>query len=135
MKALAEPYIPRRAIRHMEKRRIVILACGTGHPFCSTDYTAMLRAYELNAEAILKATKVEGLYTHDPRLEKKIAKLIAEISYQDALKSNVKDIMDNAAFGLVNDNSRKIPLHIFNIFKKGNLYRILIGEKIGSKIF
>ncbi len=138
MKALAEPYIPRRAIRHMEKRRIVILACGTGHPFCSTDYTAMLRAYELNAEAILKGTKVEGLYTHDPKLEKKIAKLIPEISYQDALKSNVKDIMDNAAFGLVRDNARKIPLHIFNIIgekNKGNLKRILLGEKIGSKIY
>ncbi len=134
MKEFAEPFIYRRAIRHMEKNRIVILACGTGHPFCSTDYTAMLRAYELNADALLKGTKVNGLYTDDPQ-KKKSAKFISEISYQDALKSNVKDIMDNAAFGLALDNPKKIPLHIFNIFEKGNLLRVLLGEKIGSKIF
>ncbi len=134
MKEFAEPFIYRKAIRHMEKGRIIILACGTGHPYCSTDYTAMLRAYELNADALLKGTKVNGLYTDDPR-KKKSAKFISEISYQDAMKSNIKDIMDNAAFGLVLDNPKKIPLHIFNIFEKNNLLKILQGEKIGSKIF
>ncbi|PIU99526.1 MAG: UMP kinase [Candidatus Tagabacteria bacterium CG_4_10_14_0_2_um_filter_40_13] len=134
MREFAEPFIYRKAIRHMEKGRIVILACGTGHSYCSTDYAAMLRAYELNAEALLKGTKVDGLYTDDPR-KKKSAKLISEISYQDAIKSNVKDIMDNAAFGLALDNPKKIPLHIFNIFEKNNLLKIIQGEKIGSKIF
>lgn len=133
IKEFAEPFIYRKAIRHMEKGRIVILACGTGHPYCSTDYTAMLRAYELNADALLKGTKVNGLYKHYP--PKKNEKPIAEITYQDAMKSNIKDIMDNAAFGLALDNPKKIPLYIFDIFEKGNLCRILIGEKIGSKIF
>jgi uridylate kinase len=93
----------------------------------------MLRAYELNADALLKGTKVDGLYTDDPK--KKSAKFIPEITYQKALESNFKDIMDNAALGLALDNSRKIPIHIFNIFKKGNLLKVLQGKKIGSKIY
>lgn len=133
IKTFAEPYIPRRASRHMEKNRLVILACGTGLPYCSTDYTAMLRAYELNADAVLKGTKVDGLYTDDPK--KKSAKIIPEISYQEAQKAGLKNIIDNSALGLVNDSPRKIPLHIFNIFKKGNLVSILLGKEIGSKIY
>jgi uridylate kinase len=134
MREIAEPLISRRASRHMEKGRIVILACGTGHSHCTTDYAAMLRAYELNAEALFKGTKVDGLFTGDPK--NKDAKLIMEISYQEAQKSDFKDILDNAAFGLVNDNLRKIPLHIFNILKpKRNLVRLLLNEKIGTKIY
>ncbi len=133
MKEFAEPFIYRKAIQHMEKGRIVILACGTGNPYFSTDTAAMLRAYELNADALLKGTKVDGLYKHYP--PKRNEKPIAETTYQEAMKLNVKDIMDNAAFGLVLDNPKKIPLHIFNIFEKGNLLKILQGEKIGSKIF
>jgi len=117
----------------MEKGRIVILACGTGLPYCSTDYTAMLRAYELNTDAVLKGTKVDGLYTDDPK--KKSAKIIPEITYKETQKANFRNIMDNSALGLVNDNSKKIPLHIFNIFKKGNLTSLLLGQKIGSKIY
>lgn len=133
MKPLAELYIPRRAIRHLEKGRIVILACGTGHPRCSTDYTAMLRAYELKADAMLKGTKVDGLFNEDPKLNRN-AKLIPETTYQKAQKSNLKNILDNAALGLVRDNPEKIPLHIFNIFQKGNLEKLFLGKKIGSKI-
>ena len=135
MEEVAEPHILRKAIRHLEKGRIVIFGCGTGNSKSTTDSAAMLRAYELNANALLKGTKVDGLYTHDPKHQKKLAKFIPEITYQEALKSNFKDIMDNAALGLALDNYRKIPIHIFNIFKKGNLLRVLQGEKIGSKIF
>lgn len=133
MRQIAEPLISRKAIRHMEKGRVVILACGTGNPYFTTDSAAMLRAYELNADALLKGTKVDGLHDRDPNKDKR-AKLIPEISYADAQKMELENIMDNAALGLVRDNSKKIPLHIFNILKKGNLYRILQGEKIGSKI-
>ncbi len=135
MRQIAELSISRKAIRHLEKKRIVIFACGTGNPYFSTDSAAILRAYELNADAILKGTKVDGLCTDDPR--KKSAKpiLIPETTYQEFQRAGFKDIMDNSALGLVNDNSRKIPLHIFNIFKKGNLVSLLLGEKIGSKIY
>ncbi len=135
MRQIAELSISRKAARHLEKKRIVILACGTGNPYFSTDTAAMLRAYELNADAILKCTKVDGLYDHDPVREKKTAKLIPEISYDEAQKMDFKNIMDNAALGLVRDNAKKIPLHIFNIFKKDNLKKLLLGEKIGSKIY
>jgi len=133
MEEVAEPYILRKAISHLEKGRIVIFGCGTGNSKSTTDSAAMLRAYELNADALLKGTKVDGLYTDDPK--KKSAKFIPEITYQKALESNFKDIMDNAALGLALDNSRKIPIHIFNIFKKGNLLKVLQGKKIGSKIY
>lgn len=133
MEEVAEPCILRKAIRHLEKGRVVIFGCGTGNSKSTTDSAAMLRAYELNADALLKGTKVDGLYTDDPK--KKSAKFIPEITYREALKSNFKDIMDNAALGLALDNSRKIPIHIFNIFKKGNLLKVIQGQKIGSKIY
>lgn len=134
IRSFAELYISRRAERHLQKKRIVIFGYGSGLPRCSTDYAGMLKAYDIGAEALLKGTKVvDGLYDKDPRLNKN-AKLIPEISYKDLAKLNFIDIIDHAAFGLVMDSPEKIPIHIFNILKKNNLKRVLLGEKIGSKI-
>jgi uridylate kinase len=135
IKPFAEPFIRRKAIAHLERGIIIILACGTGNPFCSTDDAAILRALELKAEAILKGTKVNGLYKHFPP-SKKTEKPIEEISLQEALKLKTQDILDNAALGRLIDAKVSIPIHIFNIVsEKGNLLKILRGEKIGSKIF
>lgn len=133
IKPFAEPYIRRKAIAHLEQKRIVIIAGGTGNPFCSTDDAAILRALELKAEAILKGTKVDGLYRHYP--PKRVEKPIEEITYREAMELKTQDILDHAAIGRLMDAKAKIPIHIFNIFEKGNLQKILLGEKIGSKIY
>lgn len=129
MRQIAETVIRRRAIRHLEKGRIVIFAAGTGSPYFSTDTTAALRASEIGADCVLKATKVDGIYDKDPEKYPDAVKL-SHITYMDALKMQLK-IMDAAAFSLCQDNN--IPIIVFDVLKKGNLRRLLIdGENIGS---
>jgi uridylate kinase len=128
MQQIAEPYIRRRAIRHMEKKRVVIFAAGTGNPFFTTDTAASLRAMEVKADVILKGTKVDGVYSADPMKDKK-AKKFQHLNYIDVLKKNLK-VMDATAISLCMDN--KLPIVVFNLFKKGNLKRIVCGEPIGT---
>ncbi|OGW83322.1 MAG: UMP kinase [Omnitrophica bacterium RIFCSPHIGHO2_02_FULL_51_18] len=128
MEALAEPYIRRRAIRHLEKGRIVILAGGTGNPYFTTDTTAALRATELGAEVILKATKVDGVYSADPKKDKK-AKRFNKLSYMAVLKKGLK-VMDATAISLCMDNH--IPIIVFDLMKHGNIRRVVTGENIGT---
>ena len=130
MQQVAEPYIRRRAVRHMEKMRVVIFAAGTGNPYFSTDTAASLRAMEVHADAILKGTKVDGVYTADPFKDKK-AKRFTHLSYLDVLKKNLK-VMDATAISLCMDN--KLPVVVFDLFKKGNLKRVVCGEKIGTTV-
>lgn len=130
MVEIAEPFIRRRAVRHLEKGRIVILAAGTGSPYFSTDTAAALRASEINAEILLKATNVEGVYEADPKI-KKDARLLSEINPLDMVKRGLK-VMDLTAITLSMEN--KIPVIVFDVFKKDNLKRIILGEKIGSEI-
>lgn len=130
MEALAEPYIRRRAIRHLEKGRIVILAGGTGNPYFTTDTTAALRATELGAEVILKATKVDGIYTADPLKDKK-AKKFEKIGFMDVLKKKLK-VMDATAISLCMDND--IPIIVFDLMKQGNIRRAVTGEVIGTRV-
>ncbi|GBD03548.1 Uridylate kinase [bacterium HR19] len=128
--ALCEPYIRRRAIRHLEKGRIVIFAGGTGNPYFSTDTAASLRASEIKADVILKATKVDGVYDSDPLTNKEAVKF-DEISYAEFLRLNLK-IMDATSVTLCME--RKIPIIVFNIYQKGNIKRILLGEKVGTLV-
>lgn len=128
IKQVAEPFIKRRAIRHIEKGRVVIFAAGTGNPFFTTDTAATLRALQINAEIILKATKVEGVYDKDP-MKHKDAKKFDELSYMDILKKELK-VMDATAISLCMEE--KIPIIVFNLFKKGNIKRIIEGKKIGT---
>ena len=129
MRQIAETVIRRRAIRHLEKGRIVIFAAGTGSPYFSTDTTAALRASEIGADCLLKATKVDGIYDKDPARFSDAVKM-PHVSYMDALQMQLK-VMDAAAFSLCQEN--KIPIVVFDVLKKGNLRRLLIdGEKIGS---
>jgi len=128
MHQLAEPYIRRRAIRHLEKGRVVILAGGTGNPYFTTDTAAALRAIEIGADVILKATKVDGVYSSDP-LKDKDATKYEELSYMDVLKKQLS-VMDNTAISLCMDNH--LPIIVFNFNQKGNIRRIVLGEKIGS---
>ena len=128
MEALAEPYIRRRAIRHLEKGRVVIFAGGTGNPYFSTDTAAVLRALEIEAQAILKATNVDGVYSADPRKDPK-AEFIPEISYHDAMVRGL-GVMDANAFGLCQDN--KLPILVFNIQTPGAIARVLQGERLGT---
>jgi uridylate kinase len=128
MESLAEPYIRRRALRHMEKGRLVIFAGGTGNPYFSTDTAAVLRALEVESEVILKGTNVEGIFTADPR-KAKDAKLIPELTFQEALV-NGYEIMDRSAFGLCQTN--KLPIVVFNMNIPGNLDRVLQGEPVGT---
>jgi uridylate kinase len=130
MSQLAEPYIRRRAIRHLEKGRIVILAGGTGNPYFTTDTTAALRATELKAEVILKATKVDGIYTADPKKVKN-AKRFTKISYMDVLKKGLK-VMDTTAISLCMDNN--LPIIVFDLFKSGNIRRAVSGQNIGTLV-
>lgn len=130
MREVAEPYIRRRAIRHLEKGRVVIFAAGTGNPYFSTDTTAALRAAEIEAEVVLKATKEEGLYDSDPR-ENPNAVKFDEISYMDVLKRGLK-AMDSTATSLCMDN--QIPMVLFNINVPGNIRRVVMGEHIGTYI-
>jgi len=128
MSQVAEPFIRRRAVRHLEKGRVVIFGGGTGNPYFSTDTAAALRANEIGAEVILKATKVDGIYDSDPKKNPK-AKRFAEISYLDALQRQLK-VMDSTAFSLCMDN--KMPIIVFDFFKPHNLKRVVLGEKIGT---
>ena len=125
---VAEPFIRRRAIRHLEKGRAVIFAAGTGNPFFTTDSAAALRANEIHAEVLLKATRVDGLYTADPRLDPK-AELLGEVSYQQVLEKDLK-VMDAAAISLCRDNG--VPIAIFNLTRPGNVRRVVCGERVGS---
>jgi uridylate kinase len=128
MEALAEPYIRRRAIRHLEKGRVVIFAGGTGNPYFSTDTAAVLRALEIEAEILLKGTNVDGVYTADPRKDKQ-ATFIPEVSFQDAIVRGL-GVMDANAFGLCKDNG--LPIQVFNINQPGAVLRILQGDRIGT---
>lgn len=131
MRTVAEPFIRRRALRHLEKERIVIFAAGIGSPYFSTDTAAALRASEINADCLLKATKVNGIYDKDP-VTFPDAERLPVVSYIDALRLQLK-IMDAAAFSLCMDN--KMPIVVFDVLKKGNLARLLLdGEQIGSLV-
>ena len=130
MPQVAEPYIRPRATRHLEKNRVVILAAGTGNPYFSTDTAAALRAIEVNAEIILKATKVDGIYDKDPVIHKD-ARKYSEISYLEVLNKGLK-VMDATAVSLCMDN--KLPMIIFNLTTPGNIKHVLLGDKIGTTI-
>jgi len=130
MPQVAEPYIRRRATRHLEKKRVVILAAGTGNPYFSTDTAAALRAIEVNAEIILKATKVDGIYDKDPVIHKD-ARKYSEITYLEVLNKGLK-VMDATAVSLCMDN--KLPMIIFDLTTPGNIKKVLLGEKIGTTI-
>tara|TARA_B100000963_G_C22630047_1_gene674463 strand:+ start:2984 stop:3646 length:663 start_codon:yes stop_codon:yes gene_type:complete len=131
IEAIAEPYIKRRAVRHLEKKRVVIFSAGTGNPFFTTDSAAVLRAIEINADVILKGTRVDGIYTEDPELNDKAIKLDS-LSFEEALRLNLK-IMDTTAFTLSKENN--LPIIVFDMNIKGNLKRVVQGEKIGTKVF
>ena len=128
MQQLAEPYIRRRAIRHMEKGRVVIFVGGTGNPYFTTDTTAALRAIEIGAEVILKATKVDGVYSSDP-VKNKRARKYNVLRYIDVLKKGLK-VMDATATSLCMDNN--LPIIVFNLMREGNIKRVITGEKIGT---
>jgi len=128
MHEVCEPYIRRRAIRHLEKGRVVIFAGGTGNPYFSTDTAAVLRALEIEAQALLKGTNVDGVYTADPKRDRD-AKFIPEVSFLDAMVKGL-GVMDANAFGLCKDNG--LPIHVFNINQSGAVLRILHGDRIGT---
>lgn len=128
MPSVAEPYIRRRAIRHLEKGRVIILAAGTGHPYFSTDTNAVLRALEIDAHVVLKATSVDGVYDTDPK-KNPDAKRYETLTIQEALEKHLK-VMDAAALALARDNA--MPIVVFNVFEKGSLKAICEGEHIGT---
>ncbi|MFL2591873.1 MAG: UMP kinase [Cryomorphaceae bacterium] len=130
MEAIAEPYIKRKAVRHLEKKRIVIFGAGTGNPFFTTDSAAVLRAIEIEANVILKGTRVDGIYDDDPEINKNATKF-NELKYDEAISKNLK-IMDSTAFTLSKEN--KIPIIVFDINKTGNLKKIIEGKIIGTKV-
>ena len=130
MRAVAEPFIRRRAIRHMEKGRVVVFAAGTGNPYFTTDTAAALRAMEMKADVILKGTKVDGIYTADPMVDKTATKY-SEISYIKVLEQRLK-VMDATAISLCMDN--KLPIVVFNLRKAGNLRRVIAGEPVGTTV-
>jgi len=130
MHQVAEAFIRRRAVRHLEKQRVVIFGGGTGNPYFSTDTAAALRANEIGAEVILKATKVDGIYDSDPKKNSK-ARRFTQISYMDALQKQLK-VMDSTAFSLCMDN--KMPIIVFDLFKPHNLRRVVMGEKVGTLV-
>ncbi len=128
--AVAEPYIRRRAMRHLEKRRVIIFVAGTGNPYFTTDTAAALRAKEIGAEVILKATKVDGVYTADPMKDKK-AKKFESLGFIDVLKKNLR-VMDATAISMCMDNH--LPIVVFNLTKIGNIKKVVFGEKIGTTV-
>jgi len=130
MRELAEPYIRRRAMRHLEKGRVVIFAAGTGNPYFTTDTAAALRAMEIGAHVILKATKVDGVYSSDP-LKDPRAKKFPEITFIDVLKKGLK-VMDSTAVSLCMDNN--LPIVVFNLMGKGNVKKIIEGKKVGTLV-
>jgi len=127
---VAEPYILRKAVRHLEKGRVVIFAAGTGNPYFTTDTAAVLRAQEIHAEILLKATKVDGMFDSDPVVNKN-AKFIKSITYMEALEKKLK-VMDMTAISLAMDN--QLPLVVFNLSGKGNIRKVVCGENIGTRI-
>jgi uridylate kinase len=130
MPQVAEPYIRRRAVRHLEKGRVVILAAGTGNPYFTTDTTAALRAVELEADVILKATKVDGVYTADP-LKDPAAQKFQHLDYLEVLNRGI-EVMDNTALTLCMDNA--VPIIVFDLLKDGNIERVVSGEQIGTLV-
>ncbi|MCX5714556.1 MAG: UMP kinase [Candidatus Omnitrophica bacterium] len=130
MQRIAEPYIRRRAIRHLERGRVVIFVAGTGNPYFTTDTAAALKGMEIGADAILKATKVDGVYSADP-MKVKGAKKFAQLKYIDVLKKGLR-VMDATAISLCMDN--KLPIVVFNLNKHGNIKRVVLGEKIGTVV-
>jgi len=128
MRAVAEPYIRRRAIRHLEKGRVVIFAAGTGNPFFTTDTAGALRAVEIGADAIVKATKVDGIYTADPKLDRN-ARRLEKVTYIEALNQGL-GVMDTTAISLCMDN--KLPIIVFDLTRAGNIKRLVLGEPVGS---
>ncbi len=130
VKELAEPYIRRRAMRHLEKRRVIIFAAGTGNPYFTTDTAAALRAIEIGAEVILKATKVDGVYTKDP-VKFKGAKKYAKLRYIDVLKKRLA-VMDATAISLCMDN--ELPIIVFDLTKPGNILKVMTGDNIGTVV-
>jgi len=130
MQELAEPYIRRKAVRHLEKGRIIIFAGGTGNPYFTTDTAAALRAIEINADIILKATKVDGVYSDDPIKNKK-AKKFNELSYIEVVNKNLQ-VMDRTAVTLCMENN--LPIVVFDLFKKGNIKKVIQGEKKGTLV-
>ena len=130
MREICEPFIKRRAVRHLEKKRIVIFAAGTGNPYFTTDTAAALRAIEVRADAFLKATGVDGIYTADPKKDPK-AQLLPEVTYQHALEKRL-NVLDATAFALCMEN--RIPILVFNLKAKGNILRVVRGERVGSVV-
>jgi len=130
MQALAEPYIRRRAMRHLEKGRLIIFAAGTGNPFFTTDTAAALRAMEIQAEVLLKATKVPGVYDKDP-VKHADARLYSEVSFDDALRDDLR-VMDSTAFALCREN--KLPIVVFDVKKPGNIRAAVTGRTVGTRI-
>ncbi len=130
LRGVAEPYIRRRAIRHLEKGRVVIFAAGTGNPFFTTDTAASLRAMEIKADVILKATKVDGIFTSDPLIDKN-ARKFNHLTYIDVLKKGLK-VMDSTSISMCMEN--KLPIVVFNFWEKGNLLRVIKGENVGTKV-
>ena len=128
--SVAEPYIRRRAMRHMEKDRVIIFVAGTGNPYFTTDTAAALRATELNCDVILKATKVDGIYSADP-VKDKTAKKFETLKFMDALQKNLK-VMDSTAFSMCMDND--LPIIVFDLFTKGNIKRVVLGDSIGTVV-
>lgn len=130
MQQVAEPYIRRRAIRHLEKKRVVIFAAGSGNPFFTTDTTAALRAAEIDAEVLFKATQVDGVYDSDPRTNPE-ARLFERLTYTYVLSENLR-VMDGSAIALCRDNN--IPIIIFNLLQRGNIMRVIQGESVGTLV-
>ena len=130
MQQLAEPYIRRRAVRHLEKGRVVIFAAGTGNPYFTTDTAASLRAMEIHADVILKATKVDGIYTDDP-VKNPSATKYTELTYLDVLQKNLK-VMDSTAISLCMDN--KMPIIVFDLGTRGNIIKVVQGETVGTRV-
>nr|HRC88247.1 uridine monophosphate kinase [Thermoanaerobaculia bacterium] len=130
IREVAEPFIRRRAIRHLEKGRVVIFAAGTGNPFFTTDSAAALRANEIHAEVLLKATQVDGIYTADPKLDAS-ATLLPRLTYQQVLERNLQ-VMDAAAISLCRDN--RLPIVVFDLMTAGNVRRVVCGAPVGSRV-
>jgi uridylate kinase len=131
IEAVAEPYIKRKAVRHLEKGRVVIFSAGTGNPFFTTDSAAVLRAIEINSDVIIKGTRVDGVYDEDPEKNKEAVKFDS-LSFKEVLIKGLK-VMDTTAFTLSQEN--KLPIIVFDINKKGNLIKIIQGKKIGTKVY
>ena len=130
IEAVAEPYIKRKAVRHLEKNRVVIFSAGTGNPFFTTDSAAVLRAIEINADVILKGTRVDGIYTEDPEKNKEAIKF-DNLSFEEVLKPGLK-VMDTTAFTLSQEN--KLPIIVFDMNTQGNLSKVVSGENIGTRV-